>query len=187
MVPVPHPHISAKGEECIPQTWDIFHEKWSIYYPIHSLRWSKHFRWGFMVIFWNFSGVPFVCVHSHSIVPVLNLPQTVLRLLCRLHGFAWPIVIPIHYWWIHLHIYRSMHSLLHVSRLTHLTGLDCHLWFQLGHCHGTEESLQDGDAGHNHIPQDLPPASRLLCQKSYLHSNRTWVHHHLLLSLLHQG
>ncbi|KAF8967619.1 ergosterol biosynthesis ERG4/ERG24 [Flammula alnicola] len=33
----------AKGEECIPQTWDMFHEKW-----------------GFMVIFWNFSGVPFV-------------------------------------------------------------------------------------------------------------------------------
>lgn len=32
----------AKGEECIPQTWDMFHEKW-----------------GFMVIFWNFAGVPF--------------------------------------------------------------------------------------------------------------------------------
>ena len=30
---------SAKGEECIPQTWDIYHEKW-----------------GFMVIFWNFAG-----------------------------------------------------------------------------------------------------------------------------------
>ncbi|KAG2011795.1 C-14 sterol reductase [Coprinopsis cinerea AmutBmut pab1-1] len=37
----------AKGEECIPQTWDIFHEKW-----------------GFMVIFWNFSGVPFSYVYS---------------------------------------------------------------------------------------------------------------------------
>ncbi|SRR6266436_8082245 len=34
---------SCKGEECIPQTWDMFHEKW-----------------GFMVIFWNFAGVPFV-------------------------------------------------------------------------------------------------------------------------------
>ncbi|KAG9128126.1 C-24(28) sterol reductase [Ceratobasidium sp. 392] len=32
----------AKGEECIPQTWDMFYEKW-----------------GFMVIFWNFAGVPF--------------------------------------------------------------------------------------------------------------------------------
>lgn len=33
----------GKGEECIPQTWDMFHEKW-----------------GFLVIFWNFAGVPFV-------------------------------------------------------------------------------------------------------------------------------
>ena len=33
----------CKGEELIPQTWDMFHEKW-----------------GFMVIFWNFAGVPFV-------------------------------------------------------------------------------------------------------------------------------
>ncbi|KAG9048018.1 C-24(28) sterol reductase [Tulasnella sp. UAMH 9824] len=32
----------AKGEECIPQTWDMFHEKD-----------------GFMLIFWNFAGVPF--------------------------------------------------------------------------------------------------------------------------------
>jgi len=37
----------GKGEECIPQTWDMFHEKW-----------------GFMVIFWNFSGVPFSYVYS---------------------------------------------------------------------------------------------------------------------------
>ncbi|KAF8141513.1 ergosterol biosynthesis ERG4/ERG24 [Boletus edulis] len=36
--------ICGKGEECIPQTWDMFHEKW-----------------GFMVIFWNFAGVPFLC------------------------------------------------------------------------------------------------------------------------------
>ncbi|KAF6761619.1 ergosterol biosynthesis ERG4/ERG24 [Ephemerocybe angulata] len=37
----------AKGEECIPQTWDIYYEKW-----------------GFMVIFWNLSGVPFSYVYS---------------------------------------------------------------------------------------------------------------------------
>ncbi|KAG1808748.1 ERG4 ERG24 ergosterol biosynthesis protein [Suillus subaureus] len=37
----------AKGEECIPQTWDMYHEKW-----------------GFMVIFWNFAGVPFTYVYS---------------------------------------------------------------------------------------------------------------------------
>ncbi|MCW2542429.1 MAG: delta(((1)))-sterol reductase [Frankiales bacterium] len=33
----------AKGEECIPSSWDIFHEKW-----------------GWMLIFWNLAGVPWV-------------------------------------------------------------------------------------------------------------------------------
>jgi len=37
----------AKGEECIPQTWDMFHEKW-----------------GYLVIFWNFAGVPFSYCYS---------------------------------------------------------------------------------------------------------------------------
>jgi delta24(24(1))-sterol reductase len=32
-----------KGEECIPTTWDIFHEKW-----------------GWMLVYWNLAGVPFV-------------------------------------------------------------------------------------------------------------------------------
>ena len=36
-----------KGEECIPTTWDIFYEKW-----------------GWMLIFWNFAGVPFVYCFS---------------------------------------------------------------------------------------------------------------------------
>lgn len=37
-----------KGEECIPTTWDIFHEKW-----------------GWMLIFWNGAGVPYVyCFQS---------------------------------------------------------------------------------------------------------------------------
>ncbi|GLB41937.1 putative ERG4 ERG24 ergosterol biosynthesis protein [Lyophyllum shimeji] len=37
----------GKGEECIPQTWDMYHEKW-----------------GFLVIFWNLAGVPFSYVYS---------------------------------------------------------------------------------------------------------------------------
>ncbi|KAJ3185679.1 C-24(28) sterol reductase [Gaertneriomyces sp. JEL0708] len=37
----------AKGEECIPTTWDIFYEKW-----------------GFMLIFWNLSGVPFTYCYA---------------------------------------------------------------------------------------------------------------------------
>ena len=36
-----------KGEECIPTTWDVFHEKW-----------------GWMLIFWNLAGVPFVYCFS---------------------------------------------------------------------------------------------------------------------------
>ena len=32
-----------KGEECVPTTWDVFHEKW-----------------GWMLIFWNLVGVPWV-------------------------------------------------------------------------------------------------------------------------------
>ena len=36
-----------KGEECIPTTWDIFHEKW-----------------GWMLVFWNLAGVPFVYCFS---------------------------------------------------------------------------------------------------------------------------
>lgn len=36
-----------KGEECIPTTWDIFHEKW-----------------GWMMAFWNIAGVPFFYCYS---------------------------------------------------------------------------------------------------------------------------
>jgi len=36
-----------KGEECIPTTWDIFYEKW-----------------GWMLVFWNLAGVPFVYCFS---------------------------------------------------------------------------------------------------------------------------
>jgi len=41
-----------KGEECVPPTWDIFYEKW-----------------GWMLIFWNCAGVPFVyCFNSYYIL-----------------------------------------------------------------------------------------------------------------------
>jgi len=49
-----------KGEECIPTTWDIFYEKW-----------------GYMLIFWNFSGVPFTyCFTSLYLLKMreLNTP-----------------------------------------------------------------------------------------------------------------
>jgi Delta24(24(1))-sterol reductase len=50
-----------KGEECVPYTWDLFYEKW-----------------GWMLIFWNFCGVPFVyCAQArylyvHNIVAHQN-------------------------------------------------------------------------------------------------------------------
>ena len=41
-----------KGEECIPTTWDVFYE-----------------QWGWMLIYWNFCGVPFVyCAQSMYIM-----------------------------------------------------------------------------------------------------------------------
>lgn len=42
-----------KGEECIPSSWDITYEKW-----------------GFMLIFWNFAGVPFS--YCYSTIYLLN-------------------------------------------------------------------------------------------------------------------
>ena len=45
----------GKGEECIPQTWDMFHEKW-----------------GFLVIFWNFAGVPFVRISHLLYASIIN-------------------------------------------------------------------------------------------------------------------
>jgi Ergosterol biosynthesis ERG4/ERG24 family len=67
----PYRFESCKGEECIPQTWDMFHEKW-----------------GFMVIFWNFAGVPFVSPSSYRdlVAFVLILVLTDLCFFGRLYG-----------------------------------------------------------------------------------------------------
>lgn len=66
LVPLLKETNSGKGEECIPQTWDMFHEKW-----------------GFMVIFWNFAGVPFV--RLSCILPA-NPTLTLVLDLCILGG-----------------------------------------------------------------------------------------------------
>ena len=65
---------SGKGEECIPQTWDMFHEKW-----------------GFMVIFWNFAGVPFVRLSCPLQVDPSADPS--FRPMCTL-WFTWPHMTP---------------------------------------------------------------------------------------------
>ncbi|KAI6096977.1 ergosterol biosynthesis ERG4/ERG24 family-domain-containing protein [Pisolithus croceorrhizus] len=58
----------GKGEECIPQTWDMYHEKW-----------------GFMVIFWNFAGVPFT---STAFPPPTYVLLFTVLLTCVLHVSA---------------------------------------------------------------------------------------------------
>jgi len=68
---------SAKGEECIPQTWDMFHEKW-----------------GFMIIFWNFAGVPFVCITRVFLLRICSqLPRRTATLLCTWHLTILPSII----------------------------------------------------------------------------------------------
>ena len=58
-----------KGEECIPTTWDIFHE-----------------RWGFMLIFWNFAGVPFAYTFQSVFLyfnkPTFEHPPLAAGLIC---------------------------------------------------------------------------------------------------------
>lgn len=64
-----------KGEECIPTTWDIFYEKW-----------------GWMLIFWNFAGVPFVyCFNSMYISQRApfehSLPYTIMCFVLLLGAY----------------------------------------------------------------------------------------------------
>jgi delta24(24(1))-sterol reductase len=67
-----------KGEECIPTTWDIFHEKW-----------------GWMLIFWNLVGVPYVyCFNSYFLVdngPIEHSPVYMALLFALLLGayYVW--------------------------------------------------------------------------------------------------
>ena len=67
-----------KGEECIPTTWDIFHEKW-----------------GWMLIFWNLVGVPAVyCFNSFYLLqngPIEHSPAYMAGLFVVLLGayYVW--------------------------------------------------------------------------------------------------
>ena len=67
-----------KGEECVPTTWDIFYEKW-----------------GWMLIFWNLAGVPFVyCFNSMYLAsrPPFehSLPYTLMCLVLLVAAyFVW--------------------------------------------------------------------------------------------------
>ena len=56
-----------KGEECIPTTWDIFYEKW-----------------GWMLIYWNLAGVPFVYCFNAQYIAVQDPFEhsTLYTLMC---------------------------------------------------------------------------------------------------------
>ncbi len=67
-----------KGEECIPTTWDIFHEKW-----------------GWMLIFWNLAGVPFVyCFNSMYIASRAPFEHSILYTV-----FVFALLIGAYYVW----------------------------------------------------------------------------------------
>ena len=68
----------AKGEECIPQTWDMFYEKW-----------------GWMVIFWNFAGVPFT--YCYSIVYMAMHPPEYYRFSTPTYVFMYALLIFAHF------------------------------------------------------------------------------------------
>ncbi|KAI0322770.1 ERG4/ERG24 ergosterol biosynthesis protein [Amylostereum chailletii] len=70
----------GKGEECIPQTWDMFHEKW-----------------GFMVIFWNFAGVPFT--YLNSVVYMASHDPSKYRFSTPTYVLLYATLITMYYIW----------------------------------------------------------------------------------------
>eukprot|EP00211_Chloroparvula_japonica_P001792 CAMPEP_0119123288 /NCGR_PEP_ID=MMETSP1310-20130426/3278_1 /TAXON_ID=464262 /ORGANISM="Genus nov. species nov., Strain RCC2339" /LENGTH=466 /DNA_ID=CAMNT_0007113073 /DNA_START=85 /DNA_END=1485 /DNA_ORIENTATION=+ len=65
-----------KGEELIPQTWDIFYEKW-----------------GFMLIYWNLAGVPFV--YSTTSFYLQQTGPVEFQWYCKVSFVAWFLFV---YW-----------------------------------------------------------------------------------------
>ncbi|KAJ7091410.1 ergosterol biosynthesis ERG4/ERG24 [Mycena belliarum] len=70
----------GKGEECIPQTWDMYHEKW-----------------GFMVIFWNFAGVPFS--YNYSVVYMSRHDPSDYRFSTPVYVFMFGTLLTAYYIW----------------------------------------------------------------------------------------
>jgi delta24(24(1))-sterol reductase len=71
-------------------------------------------RWGFLVIFWNLAGVPFVsrsfdCVFRRSFAAVICV-------LCRLHGLTRPLQIPLLHPYICPYVLNSVDCVLYVRR-----------------------------------------------------------------------
>ena len=69
-----------KGEECIPTTWDIFYEKW-----------------GWMLVFWNLAGVPFVYCFSSMYIASTNPSHFEHSILYT--GFCFALLFGAYYVW----------------------------------------------------------------------------------------
>ena len=88
-------------------------------------------RWGFMVIFWNFAGVPFVSNFVSFIFQFLSkTPQKNIDvlLLDRLHGHASPREVPLFDSWVHRVIHHTPYSLLYVSIVYSATSILPEMW-----------------------------------------------------------
>ena len=134
---------SAKGEECIPQTWDMFHEKWEIFVLIPLQAPNNIIRWGFMVIFWNFSGVPFVSFlnkhwilihwfehdqsYVYSVVYMASHDPSTYRFSTGGYIFIYTVLCTAYY------MYVPSPSSMNTFSLRRLG--------QLGYSHGTKEPL----------------------------------------------
>ena len=74
---------------------DMGYVPWKVRHPFHypHLSSDQFLRWGFMVIFWNLAGVPFVSICFTSL---LNDPDSpvVLYIFRRIHGIAWARELP---------------------------------------------------------------------------------------------
>ena len=74
-----------------------------------------HEKWGFMVIFWNFAGVPFV---SQACLAELGTFLTCLSdlcVLCCVHGFSRSVNLSFLDPNLHRPLLHATHRLLHVS------------------------------------------------------------------------
>lgn len=117
-------------------------------------------RWGFMVIFWNFAGVPFVSGHISAWCLRCWPVFVVLHLLCCIHGFTWSIQVSFLYSWLRAAVQYAPDCILHVcnsSASIHL--LSWSQLTQLGHVHVAEESVQDADPRCLRVPEDIPSTS----------------------------
>lgn len=91
----------AKGEECIPQTWvSCFPEKGRgglrlLADDEPSLQDMFHEKWGFMVIFWNFAGVPFT--YCYSIVFMAAHPPHYYRFSTPTYIAMFSLLIFVHW------------------------------------------------------------------------------------------